>query len=242
METQMTGTLYGLGVGPGAPDLLTLRAVNVLRKADVILAAASPRNDYSAALETARPPLRPETRLLRLEFPMTRDKTALRQAWEAAARTTKDVLESGADAAFLTIGDPLVYSTFGYLLRTLRALAPHLPVEIVPGVTSIQAAAARARVVLCENGETLRLLPGINSQEQLAAALKDADTAVILKAYRNLPAIREALRQTGRLESCVLASLVERSGEKLRLGLPEDAATPPYMSLILSRRPAAPED
>ena len=66
----MNGTLYGVGVGPGAPDLLTLRAVNVLRAVDVILAAASPRNDYSAALDTARPHLRPDARLLRLEFPM----------------------------------------------------------------------------------------------------------------------------------------------------------------------------
>ena len=168
---------------------------------------------------------------------MTRDAAALRTAWETAARTTRDVLESGADAAFLTIGDPLVYSTFGYLLRPLRTLAPHLPVEIVPGVTSIQAAAARAQVVLCENGETLRLIPGINRQDDLTAALKDADTAVILKAYRNLPAIREALRRTGRLKDCVLASLVERPGEHIRTGLPENDATPPYMSLILSRKP-----
>ena len=120
----MTGTLYGLGVGPGAPDLLTLRAVNVLRTVDVILAAASPRNDYSAALDTARPHLRADARLLRLEFPMTRDAGILRAAWLKAAEAARDVLEGGENAAFLTIGDPLVYSTFGYLLRTLREVAP----------------------------------------------------------------------------------------------------------------------
>ena len=164
----MTGTLYGLGVGPGAPDLLTLRAVNVLRTVDVILAAASPRNDYSAALDTARPHLRADARLLRLEFPMTRDAGILRAAWLKAAEAARDVLEGGENAAFLTIGDPLVYSTFGYLLRTLREVAPHLPVAVVPGITSFQAAAARTGTVLCEGGEKLRILPGINGRDDLA--------------------------------------------------------------------------
>uniref|UniRef100_UPI002611171B SAM-dependent methyltransferase n=1 Tax=uncultured Desulfovibrio sp. TaxID=167968 RepID=UPI002611171B len=80
----MNGTLYAVGVGPGAPDLLTLRAARVLGGVDVILAAASPRNDYSAALETARPPLRADARILRLEFPMTREEAPLRAAWRAA--------------------------------------------------------------------------------------------------------------------------------------------------------------
>ena len=123
----MNGTLYGVGVGPGAPDLLTLRAVNVLRAVDVILAAASPRNDYSAALDTARPHLRPDARLLRLEFPMTRDAGVLREAWLKAAQAAREVLEGGESAAFLTIGDPLIYSTFGYLLRALREIAAKEP-------------------------------------------------------------------------------------------------------------------
>lgn len=232
----MTGILYGIGVGPGAPDLLTLRAVNVLRKVDVILAAASPRNDFSAALETARPHLRADVRVLRLEFPMTRDRAVLREAWRVAAQTTREVLESGQSAAFLTIGDPLVYSTFGYLMRTLGECAPHLPVEVIPGITAFQAAAARTRTVLCENGETLRIIPGINSRADMEEALEHTDTAVILKAYRNLPVIVEALRSKGRLDSCLLASHVEQPAEKLRQGVDPDEGTPPYMSLILSRK------
>ena len=222
----MNGILYGVGVGPGAPDLLTLRAVRVLGEVDVILAAASPRNDFSAALDTARPHLRADVRVLRLEFPMTRDRSVLREAWRVAAQTT--------------IGDPLVYSTFGYLMRTLGECAPHLAVEVIPGITSFQAAAARTRTVLCENGETLRIIPGINSRESLEESLQQSDTAVILKAYRNLPAIAEALGATNRLESCVLASHVEQPAEKVCQGLGGACAageTPPYMSLILSRKP-----
>ena len=233
----MHGILYGVGVGPGAPDLLTLRAVRVLGEVDVILAAASPRNDFSAALDTARPHLRPDVRVERLEFPMTRDKAVLREAWRVAAQTTRGVLESGQSAAFLTIGDPLVYSTFGYLMRTLGECAPHLPVEVVPGITSFQAAAARTRTVLCENGETLRIIPGINSRQSLEDSLHESDTAVILKAYRNIPAIVEALEATNRLDSCLLASHVEQPAEDMRLGLGGLEGTPPYMSLILSRKP-----
>ena len=232
----MSGILYGVGVGPGAPDLLTLRAVKVLGAVDVILAAASPRNDFSAALETARPHVRDDVRVLRLEFPMTRDKAVLREAWRVAAQTTQEVLESGKSAAFLTIGDPLVYSTFGYLMHTLAQSAPHLDVQVVSGITSFQAAAARTRTVLCENGETLRIIPGINSREDLDAALREADSAVILKAYRNLPAITEALRAAGRLDSCVLASHVEQPGERVRHGIDPEEGTPPYMSLVLSRK------
>ena len=233
----MHGILYGVGVGPGAPDLLTLRAVRVLGEVDVILAAASPRNDFSAALDTARPHLRPDVRVQRLEFPMTRDKAVLHEAWRVAAQTTRDVLESGQSAAFLTIGDPLVYSTFGYLMRTLGESAPHLKVEVVPGITSFQAAAARTRTVLCENGETLRIIPGINSRQSLEESLHESDTAVILKAYRNLPAIVEALDATQRLDSCLLASHVEQPAESVRQGLGGLEGTPPYMSLILSRKP-----
>ena len=167
----MTGTLYAVGVGPGAPDLLTLRAVEALRRVDVILAAASPRNDYSRALETARPHLRPDVRLQRLEFPMTHDRATLRAAWEKAAGITRDVLRGGENAAFLTIGDPLVYSTFGYLLKTLRQLDDSLPVEIIPGITSFQAAAARTRTILCESHETLCIIPGIRDEESLTQTL-----------------------------------------------------------------------
>ncbi|WP_165079503.1 MULTISPECIES: precorrin-2 C(20)-methyltransferase [unclassified Desulfovibrio] len=235
----MSGTLYAVGVGPGAPDLITLRAVRVLGSVPVILAAASPRNDTSAALETARPHLSPLARILRLDFPMTREEAELRAAWRKAAETTLAVLAGGEDAAFLTIGDPLIYSTFGYLLRTVRAFAPETPVEVIPGITSFQAAAARTETILCEGEESLHILPGIRRGEDLARELEGADMAVILKAYRNFPAIARALSATGRAEDALLASHVERPGEEVRRGVDEGDARPPYMSLILS---AAPRD
>lgn len=212
--------------------------MEALRQVDVILAAASPRNDYSRALETARPHLRPDVRLQRLEFPMTHDKATLRAAWEKAAGITRNVLRGGENAAFLTIGDPLVYSTFGYLLKTLRQLDDSLPVEIIPGITSFQAAAARTRTILCESHETLCIIPGIRDEESLTQTLEQADSAVILKAYRNFPAIVSSLRRSGRLESGLMASHVEQPEERLApvTTVAAEEGTPPYMSLILSRK------
>ena len=233
----MSGTLYAVGVGPGAPDLITLRAARMLGEVPVILAAASPRNDASAALETARPHLRADARILRLDFPMTREQAELRAAWRRAAETTLGVLAAGEDAAFLTIGDPLIYSTFGYLLRTVRQLAPETRVKIIPGITSFQAAAARTETILCEGEESLRILPGIRRGEYLASELAGADMAVILKAYRNFPAIARALAATGRAGDALLASHVERPEEAVRRGVGEEDARPPYMSLILSAGP-----
>jgi precorrin-2/cobalt-factor-2 C20-methyltransferase len=240
-----------VGVGPGAPDLLTLRAAHVLAGVDVLLAACSPRNDYSAALDTALPHVRPGTEIVRLAFPMTRQGDMLRRAWDEAARRSLAVLESGKSAAFLTIGDPLIYSTFGYLLREIRKKSPDQPVEIVPGITSFQAAAARACLPLCEGEQSLRVLSGINNAETLERDLTGADTAVILKAYRNIGAIAQALRATGRDADCLVAGRVELPDERLttlgklnRQGEQErnpasDRATPPYMTLILSPAPSS---
>lgn len=232
----MNGKLYGIGVGPGAADLLTLRAVHVLGSVDVILAAASPRNDYSTALQTAMPHVNPEAEILRLEFPMTRERGTLEDAWAVAARRTAEVLRSGRSAAFLTIGDPLVYSTFGYLMRTLTALAPELEVEVVPGITSFQAAAARTRTVLCEGHETLLILPGINDAEGLEQGLSFADNSVILKAYKNFPAIRAALDGAGCLDSAVFASRVYLDGELISRDVASLPETPPYLSLVLAKK------
>lgn len=229
-----TGILYGIGVGPGAPDLLTLRAVNALAKVNVILAAASPKNDYSQALEIARPHLPEKIRIERLAFPMTRDKALLSVAWQKAAQTAVEILDGGANAAFLTLGDPLIYSTFSYLLAAARKIRADLPVRVISGITSFQAAAATCQLSLCEGQEHLQLVSGIAPEAELQKLLARPGPAVILKAYRNFAAIKEALTQTGRADNAILASHVEQQRCKIQHGLASNAALP-YMTLILSR-------
>ncbi|MCL1939790.1 MAG: precorrin-2 C(20)-methyltransferase [Desulfovibrionaceae bacterium] len=232
--TPLPGVLYGIGVGPGAPDLLTLRAISVLQSVSIILAAASPKNDDSLALSIAAPHLPKHTQTVRLDFPMTRDKEALRAAWENNARTVATILRSGRDAAFLTLGDPLIYSTFGYLMRTLESFAPELPVRVIPGITSFQEAAAKTRTVLCEGEENLLVVSGINTPERLKAALSLADSAVILKTYRNAAAICEALAASGGNRETRFVSRLGLEGEIIAEGLDNVPEKPHYLSLILA--------
>jgi precorrin-2/cobalt-factor-2 C20-methyltransferase len=227
------GTLYGIGVGPGAPDLLTLRAVTALRRVRVVLAAASPKNEHSLALSIVAPHLRNDVDILRLDFPMTRDRQILEQAWSKNADTALTVLRSGRDAAFITLGDPLIYSTFGYLMRALLALEPGVSLCVIPGVTSYQEAAARTGTVLCQGEENLLLVPGINGAGRLEQDIRLADSAVILKAYRNFNTIAEVLRANGRLGRSLFASRLGLEHEIILRGLENAPENPHYLSLVL---------
>lgn len=231
-----TGTLYGIGVGPGDPELLTLKAARIVSRVDAVLAASSTKNDYSLALDAARPHLAPGVEVVRLGFPMTRDQAVLDRAWEENAHAALAVLDAGRDAAFLTLGDPMTYSTFAYLLRTVRAMRPELPVEVVPGITSYQAAAAKAQVPLVESGQSLAVVSGIADGESLARVLSAVDNAVILKAYRNFPIIRQTLEDLGLAKTSLFATSLGMEGECILTGLADAPRTPPYFSLVLARR------
>lgn len=228
------GTLHGIGVGPGSPDLITMRAVSILRKTRVVLAASSTKNDYSTALAIARPHLPENAAIVRLAFPMTNDAETLARAWEENARLAAARLEEGEDAVFLTLGDPMVYSTFGYLMRTMGAMFPHIPVSVVPGITSFQAAAAETRTVLCEKDETFLLLPGILDEASLRDNLASADNAAILKAYKTLPMIRAVLAgETTR--DALFVSRLGLAGETIT-PIDEAPESPNYLSLILATK------
>jgi precorrin-2/cobalt-factor-2 C20-methyltransferase len=229
------GTLYGIGVGPGDPDLITLKAVKILAKVDVVLAAASTKNEASLALSIARPHLAPNADAVRLDFPMTRDPERLDAAWRANADTVADILKQGRSAAFLTLGDPLTYSTFGYLLRTLNGRLADIPVQVVPGVTSYQAAAARTGRVLVEADENLAVVSGVAPEAELRRALTSAKSAVILKAYKNMPVIRRVLEELGLARHSVFVTRLGHEGEAVFQGLDDVPDKPSYFSLILVR-------
>jgi len=229
----MSGHLYGIGVGPGDPELITLKAAKILGSVDVILAASSTKNDDSLALDIAQPHLAAGVRVIRLGFPMSRDERTLQNAWEENARLVLEELRQGRDAAFLTLGDPLLYSTFAYLLRTLRGLAPEQPVTIVPGITSFQAVASATGTVLAEGSQNLLVLPGIRDAGDLRKSLEGADNAVILKAYTNFSAIREELRTFPSPTHCVFASRMGMKEQFITRSLDEAPDNPTYLSLML---------
>ncbi len=231
------GILYGIGVGPGDPELITLKAVRALKSVSAVFAAASREGKESLAMQIAEPHLKESVSLNRLIFPMTGDKGKLRAAWENNARQILNILEMGMDAAFLTLGDPLIYSTFGYLIRSIQTIAPKAQIRAIPGVTSYQAAAACTGRVLVEGDETFTVVSGINDPESIWRILKYSESCVVLKAYRNFESILDIINRLDLGQFCTFVSRCGLDGEivieDLRNFSPEK---PDYLSLILMRK------
>jgi len=232
-------TVYGVGVGPGDPELLTRKAERILRRADVIMAPVSRPGETSVALETVREFVdEARQELIIQQFPMTADTSRLVPAWQEAAALIADRVAAGKTVAFITIGDPLLYSTFIYLLRILRETCPVISIEIVPGISSINTAAAVAGVPLAEADEKIVIIPATAGLTAIAEALKACETVVLLKVKPLYAEILELLRQTGRSESSLF---VERAGSTRQIVLTDLQAmarhTPDYLSLMIIRRP-----
>lgn len=231
------GTLYGIGVGPGDPELLPLKAVRILGEVDVVFAASSSKNSYSLAVDIAAPHIPEGTPVIRLAFPMTRDREETGRAWREHAHTVIDRLDRGENAAFITLGDPTTYSTYGYVLQNLRALRPDLPVETVPGITSYQASAARLNLPLVEGEESLLVTSGVQGGQRLREMDQVPENIVFLKAYRNAADICAALEET---------DLIDKSVGISRCGLPDEEIIPDvcdfrdrrpgYWTIILAKR------
>lgn len=231
-----SGILYGIGVGPGDPELLTLKAVRALGEVDVIFAAASTKNDYSTAYSIAQPHLKNTVEMIQLGFPMTKDKTELEQAWRTNAEIVNTVLKEGKDAAFLTLGDPLTYSTYGYLQRTLLDIEPNTRLQAIPGITSFHAAASKIGLVLTESKESLLITSGVADPEKLEAQLDVADNAVILKAYKNFEEIRDTLTRLRLDDKTVLVSRLGMEGESVLMDIKDAPSKPHYFSLALVKK------
>ena len=231
-------TVFAVGVGPGDPELLTRKAERVLRQADVILAPVSNPSDASVALDTVREFLNAERQEIIIhQFPMTSDKTRLIPAWQEAADLIAGRVAAGKDVAFITIGDPLLYSTFIYLLRIFRASYPQIAIEIVPGISSINTSAAVAGVPLAEADERIAIIPATAGMEAVIDALARYETVVLLKVKPVFRDILEVLGQMGRERSAVFVERVGSARQKVLTDLDDMAAhTPDYLSLMIIRR------
>lgn len=231
-------TLYGIGVGPGDPELLTLKAARILKEVDVIYAAASSDNDYSIAHNIIRPHIGTKA-VQKLPFPMTKDKKTMEEAWRINAKQMLDTITT-TDAAFVTLGDPLTYSTFGYLLQTMNSLEADLQfhVEIVPGITSYNAAACRSNLPLVAGEECLFITSGAMGGQKLREIAHIADTIVMLKAYRYFDQIYDTLEELGLIDHSILISRCGMDGEQVVTDLRGmKNAKLPYLSLLIIKTP-----
>ena len=180
------GRLYGVGVGPGDPELLTLKAQRILQSVPLICVPQAETSSDSYALNIIRQFLDLDKQeILRFRFP-TNDEERAGQAWSQAAEVLAERLQQGQDAAFVAEGDPMLFGTFSYVLESIRDKHPELPVEVVPGVTSVTAAAASALTPLVCHGQSLAILPAAYGLDSLRDAVATHDTVVLMKVNRTL--------------------------------------------------------
>lgn len=205
------GILYGVGVGPGDPELLTLKAVHLLRRCPVI-AAPQTKSGGTLALDIVRQvlPLEGKT-ILPLYFSMERDKTLIHAAHERAANDIQAHLDAGEDVAFLNLGDVSIYATWGYVMDIVRKRG--YETAMVPGVPSFCAAAARLGTTLVSWGSPLHIIPV--GKEPLAPQLELPGGKVLMKAGHNFPEIVGALEQTGQLGRAALVEDCGLPGERV---------------------------
>lgn len=230
-------TLYGIGVGPGDPELIPVKAVNLIGKVDIIYTAASSKNDYSLAVEIAKPYIPASAAIHAMSFPMSKDPQVKQRAWEKHALQIVETLKNGQNAAFLTLGDPLTYSTYGYIIRYIQKLWPQAPIVTVPGISSFQAAAAATNTPLVEGDESLLIVSGVNGGERLRILATSVENVVCLKAYRNIKSVCDALEATGLAQGSVSVANCSRKEEKIYYDLRDLAnETPNYWTLIIAKQ------
>lgn len=223
----MAGKLYGVGVGPGDPELLTLKAVRVLGTSDIIAIPSSSKEKcvaYKIAVQAV--PSIEEKEILYIPMPMTKDKEVLKKSHEEGARAIIEKLNEGKTIAFLTLGDPTIYSTYLYIHRLV--LKENYDTEIVSGITSFCAAAAKINEGLVENSDELHVIP---ASYQIRDALALPGTKVLMKSGKKMNEVREILKST----ECN-AVMIENCGmenEKIYRDINDIKDDSSYYSLII---------
>ncbi|WFB11015.1 precorrin-2 C(20)-methyltransferase [Streptomyces sp. LX-29] len=244
-EQQTTGRLYGVGLGPGDPSLMTVRAVQVIAEADVV-AYHSARHGRSIARSIAAEHIRPDHVEEALVYPVTTETTdhpggyrgALDEFYEEAAARLAAHLDAGRTVAVISEGDPLFYGSYQHMHKRL---ADRYPTEVIPGVTSVSAAAARLGTPLVEADEVLTILPGTLPEEELTARLASTDAAVVMKLGRTFPTVRRAMERSGRLAEARYVERATMSGERTGALAETDPESVPYFSVaVLPSRIANP--
>ena len=230
------GTLYGIGVGPGDPELITVKGANLLSRCRHIFVPKARTASDSLALAIAKRYLGSSSEVHELVFPMTSERKELSRRWGESAREIITVLENGVDACFLTLGDPLLYSTYIYLLREVRARVPDIDVVTVPGVTAFSAAAALSEFPIGEAKEPVVVVPTADDLDEVKRSLNQKGTVILMKIGKRLPDILDILEDSDLIDKGVFVSRAGMSDQRVETNLRNlrnEKAEVGYLSIIL---------
>ncbi len=198
------GRFYGVGVGPGDPELLTLKAQRILSQVEVVFIPQTGPEEASFAYSVVKGLLdKRKQKVVPLVFPMTKDEAKLKDAWSSAAYQIWASIKEGKDCAFITEGDPLLYSTFIYIYEIFRERYPEVFIEITPGISSIFAAAARAREPLARGEGRLAIVSSISEKDKVKETLHSFDTIIFTKIDRSFDSLLKTLEESGMADKAI---------------------------------------
>ncbi|WHM39344.1 precorrin-2 C(20)-methyltransferase [Streptomyces sp. BPTC-684] len=233
--------LVGVGVGPGDPELVTVKGVRALQEADVVVVPVMAAADGKDGGEPGRAEATvlhyvDREKVVRVVFALNErsDRGRREAAWDAAGEAVAELLRAHGSVAFATIGDPNVYSTFTYLAQTITELVPGTEIVTVPGITAMQDLAARSGAVLTEGTEPLTLVPVTAGATVLKDALEGPGTVVAYKFGRQAGEVAAALRATGRIDDAVWGSALGLDEEFIRPAAELDGGALPYLSTLIA--------
>ncbi|WP_071460700.1 precorrin-2 C(20)-methyltransferase [Bacillus massilinigeriensis] len=233
----MTGTLFGLGVGPGDPELITVKAFRMLKESPVIAYPKKRKGSKSYAQQIIDVYInQTEKEMLGLVFPMTKDEAILEREWLATVEAVWQKLKEGKDVAFVTEGDPMLYSTFIHMMKLMQELHPEVPIVTIPGISSVNGAASRLGIPLAEGDDHVAIIPAQDDYEKMKKVLMDNDCVVFIKVAKVMDMMLKVLRELGLSEKASVVTKVT-SGEEVIWKLEElDRAELEYLTLMVVRK------
>ncbi len=226
------GTFYGIGVGPGDPELITLKGKHVIERARYVFVPKARSKSESIALAIARKHISRFATIQEIIFPMVTETVALEEHWRTGARVVSDVLRAGKDAVFLTLGDALFYSTHIYLVRALKEALPDLRVITVPGVAAFSATAALTGFPVGEGKHPVLIIPTSDDLSAIEQALDFGGTVVLMKVGKRLGGILELLASRELLQRSVFVARAGLDGERIETDLSRLVVADPHLGYL----------
>jgi len=215
------GKIYVIGVGPGDPELMTIKAVNILKRVPILCFPKGKEEGSSVAMSIVSGLVSLEGKeIVEVYFPMKKiykDRVAsdLETSWEDTVKTILDKISKGMDIAFPTIGDPVLYSTFFYLYDTLLSIEPAIKVNLIPGVSAISASASAARIPLCLGAERMAVIPAAYEEERLRDTLIKFDTIVLMKVNKVLDSVLLLLDELDLTDHTIVVEMAGMKNERV---------------------------
>ena len=236
--------LIGIGVGPGDPDLLTVKAVKAIQNADIIMCPASKEDRPSIALSVVSPLIdkSKNQEIVKLIFPMTKDKDILETTWKKNAKIMAEKVLLGKNVVYLTVGDPYLYSTWIYMYKDLRSNYPNMEISVIPGIVSMFTFASKVGVSIAEGAEKVAIIPSCYDLSSVKEIAKNSESMIFLKDGRYFDQVIDVLKESGFPDNSIFAIGQDLGTDheiirKLTLGeVNDDTLTTKYFSILVVKR------